>query len=344
MKNGDILVSSRFANAVYEITKAGKVVWSCARFMYRQHNPRLLPNGDLIVADSDNARVLIINHACNKILFRYGPNQPAGSGNGILWPRTFQPDGQNYVVGDSVGGRILEINRRKKQVIDKWTNLPSPFYVSVLKNHDLLTQDSYIHGAVELSPGGKITPIVKTTDPTHYPTAIVNPGFELGGPAGWKQGDLLTESLLAGQRADMKFDTSTAHSGKSSGMISWPTDTPHLSLFWFQTISVKPGHTYEFDGWMKTSKVEPCMGCDQGAGTPNPGDAEMTALFLDPNSKTTPSESSYFMGSLTGTQPWTEEVQSFQIPPGITQVEVECTLTGSGTAWFDDVKLTDETQ
>ena len=338
MTNGNILISSRFSNTVYEITKTGKVVWSCGKFMNRQHNPRLLPNGDLIVADSDDARGIVINHGCNKILFQYGPNQPVGSP--VLWPRSFQMDGNNYVIGDSLGARVLELNAQK-QIVDHWNNLPGPFYVTVLPDGNLLTQDSNIHGAVELMPGGKIQPIIHTTDPTTYPSAVVNPGFETGVPQGWKQGDLLTESLPAGQRADMKFDTSSPHSGKSSGMISWPTDTPHLSLFWFQTVSVKPGHTYEFTGYMRTDKVEPCQGCDQGFGTQNTGDANFSAAFLDPTSTLNPSQSSEPLGSMTGTQPWTQEVQSFFVPTGVTEVEIECTLTGRGTAWFDDVSLKD---
>jgi len=339
LANGNILISSRFSNAVYEITKAGKVVWSCDRFMFRQHNPRLLPNGDLIVADSDHARGLIINHACNKIVFDYGPGLPYDPT--VEWPRSFQPDGPDYVIGNSIGGSVLEINR-EKQIVDSWTRLPSPFYLSVLKNGNILTQDSNIHGAVELLPGGVVKPVVTTTNPNTYPNAIVNPSFNTSGPPGWLQGDLLTESLPAGERADMKFDTSTSHSGGSSGMISWPTNTSHLSLFWYQTINVKPNNTYDFDGWIKTSKVEQCTDCDQGPGTPNRGDATFNISYIDPHSTLNPSTVSYAPGSdAVGTQPWEEETDSVAIPAGVTQVEIQCMLNGWGTAWFDDVTFKD---
>lgn len=339
MANGDILISSRYTNAVYEVNKAGQVKWSCARFMNRQHNPRMLPDGSLIVADSDNARGLIINHACNKILFQYGP--AFYNGAEITWPRSFQPYGNNYILGDSNDNRILEVNRRK-QVVRQWTNLPAPFYVTVLKNGDLLTQDSNIHGAVELGPNGDIVKQWATRDPNTYPANVVNPGFE--SPGGWRQGDLLTETLPAGVRADMKLDSSQARSGKSSAMISWPTDTGHLNLFWFQTVSVTPGKTYNFSGWIKTDKVQPCTGCSKGTGTSNYGDALFQIIFFDPTSATTPPTSFAVAtddlgNTASGTQDWTRQTAQFTVPRGVTQVQIQAILRGRGTAWFDDVSL-----
>ncbi|HEV3311842.1 MAG TPA: carbohydrate binding domain-containing protein [Chloroflexota bacterium] len=333
--NGDILISSRFSNSVYEINKSGHVDWSCSRFMFRQHNPRLLPNGNLIVADSDDGRVLIINHACTKIRFHYG----SGS---LVWPRSFQPyPGGNFVIGDSLNERIIEINRQKK-ILQHWDNLPAPFYVTVLANGNLLTQDSNIHGAIELSPSGGIVQKFGTTDPVHHPTAVVNPGFENTGPKGWLQGDLLTETLPAGQRADMTFDTSNPHSGSSSGRISWPTNTGHLGLYWFQTLSVTPGRTYNFSGWIKTQNVTTCNGCDYGPGTQPGGNAYFYATYSDPSSPYNPPTPSVGLTSnpVNGTTAWTHVTSSFTVPSGVTELQLECRLDGRGTVWFDDVTVT----
>ena len=236
---------------------------------------------------------------------------------------------------------MIEINKQKK-VVQQWTNLPSPFYLTVLPDGSILTQDSDIHGIISLNPDGSITPVITTKDPNTYPSAVVNPGFENTGPAGWHRGDLLTESLPAGVRADMKFDTSTAHTGKSSGMISWPTNTAHLGVFWYETLDVKPGHTYDFTGWMKTNKVEPCNGCDHGPGTPNTGSADFYIAY-DGSSIHTPTTSGFAPGlPAIGTQNWQEFTSELTIPMGIHQVTIQCNLNGWGTVWFDDVTLKDE--
>ena len=339
LPNNNILISSRFTNSVYEVSKSGKVTWSCSRFMFRQHNARLLPNGNLMVADSDNGRVLIINHACNKILFNYGGTNAIGVPN-LLWPRSFQPyPGGNYIIGDSLHDRIIEINPQK-QVIKQWTNLPTPFYVTVLPDGNLLTQDTDIHGAVVLGQNGKIVASYPTTDPTQYPTSIVNPGFEIQTPRGWLQGDLLSETLPAGVRADMTFDTKVKHSGNSSGRINWTAKTGHLGLWWYQTVSVTPGRTYHFTGWIKTKNLQPCAGCDYGVGTLNDGSAYYQASFLDPSNPQNPSPPAVALGSqLTGTHGWTQVSQTFTVPAGVTELQLEARLDGKGTVWFDDTSL-----
>jgi hypothetical protein len=345
---GRILISSRYSSAVYDVDRSGKVVWSCARFMSRQHNARLLKNGNLTVADSDNARVIIVNHSCTRILFSYGGTNPFGS-MPIIWPRTFQPyPGGNFIVGDAAVGdhvldpshnRLIEINRTK-QIVWQWTNLPQPFYATVLPDGDILTQDSNIHGAVLLGAHGGIVRQYPTVDPRHYPTAVVNPGFELVQPRGWLQGDLLTETLPAGVRANMAFDTSVHHSGKSSGRITWNSPGGHLSLFWFQTLSVTPGKTYNFSGWMKTKNVQACNGCDYGVGSQPQDSAVFAVIYLRSSSPYNPSPSGAVMGNpQAGTQDWTQQTGSFTVPAGVTQVQITCRLLGRGTVWFDDVTI-----
>lgn len=338
MANGRILISSRFTNTVYEINKSGKVIWSCGRFMFRQHNPRLLPNGNLMVADSDNARVLIINHACNKILFDYGGTDNTGSPN-IIWPRSFQLyPGGNYVIGDSLHNRIIEINPHK-HIVRQWTGLPEPFYITVLPNGDLLSEDTNINGAVELGARGGIVRVYSTKDPYHYPSSIVNGGFEKFRTAGWHQGDLLTETAAPGQRADMYFDTSVHHSGRSSGRITWNAKSSHLPLFWFQNLSVTPGQTYHFEGWIKTQNVQSCSGCDYGAFTVPYPDAGYTVSYFKPGDPYNPPAGPFLGQVATGTQGWTREVGTFTTPPGVTQVQIKATLYGKGTVWFDDVSV-----
>lgn len=338
MPNNQILISSRFNNTVWEIKKNGQVTWKCARFMFRQHRARLI-RGQLWVADSDNGRVIIINHACTKIVFSYGGTNASGTPN-VIWPRSFNPyPGGKYIISDSYDSRILELNSHKK-VVRTWGQLYSPYYVEVTKNGDLLTGDENTAGALLLSPNGGIAQQYRTIDPTHYPTSVVNPGFEKGS-TGWLKGDMLTETLAPGQLPNMGIDRTVAHTGKASAYISWPQNKPHLYLFWQQIIAVKPGRTYHFSGWIKTKNVLACKGCDHGKYTQPFGAAEYYVTYLKPGDPYNPSPAGFDPGQQYsyGTMPWSEESQTFKVPSGVTRVQIQGILYGRGKVWFDGVSL-----
>lgn len=333
-QGNQVLISSRFNNTVYEVTMKGKVTWSCSKFMFRQHRPRLLPNGNLIVADSDNARVLIINHACNKILFQYGD----APGESIIWPRSFNPyPGGNYIIGDSGHNRVIEINAHK-QIVQQWTNLPSPYYVEVEKGGDMLLGDTNINGGVELSPHGGIAHQYPTVDPNHYPTSLVNGSFEQG-LKGWIKGDLTTETLPPGHLPNMGVTSSTAQAGKHSAQITWLPNTPHLFLMFQQTVSVTPGRTYHFAGWIKTKNVQTCSGCDNGKGTSPNGEAYYYIAYVDPTRPSNPTPQGVGTGTVKGTTGWTSETSTFTPPAGVTRINIQAIMYGRGTAWFDNVAL-----
>jgi hypothetical protein len=339
MPHNQVLISSRMNSTVYQVTEKGKVTWECNKFMYRQHRPRFV-DGNLWVPDSDNGRVIIINHKCSKVLFDYGPTKKPGQ---IIWPRSFNPyPGGDYLIGDSQNNRIIVINKKKKIVKGLGVkNISSPYYVDVEKNGDILTTDAGIHGAIEYSKKGKILHEWPTSDPNSYPTTVQDPSFESSSLSPWIRGDMLSETLPAGQRPDMGISTSVAHTGHNSAYINWPKNTSHLYLFFQQTLDVTPGKTYTFTGWVKTKKVKTCDGCDHGKGTKPFGAAAYYIDYVkagDPN----PPPSGVGLGYSSGTEDWEEEAASFTVPSGVTEVQIQAILYGRGEVWFDDASLTQE--
>jgi hypothetical protein len=336
LPNGHILISSRMNSTVWEIDKKGHVYWKCNRFMYHQHRPRLLPNGNLMVADSDNARVIIINHACTKILWQYDGTLPNGQPT-LLWPRSFNqlPDG-NYLIGDSLHNRLIEVTPQK-QIVRQWTDLPQPYYAEVEANGNIMLGDSPAHGAVELTPSGQIAHVYATRPPRALPPSLINPGFEVSQPHAWLKGDLLTETLPPGVRANMAYDTHVKHSGQSSARITWNHHSAHLFLFWFQPVAVQAGRTYTFSGWIKTKGVTACAECDFGKGTVPGNDAAYVIAFIKPGPYA--ALPAVTLPPLKGTTGWVHETKTFKVPDGVIGVVVECVLYGKGTVWFDDVSL-----
>lgn len=74
--------------------------------LYEQHNPDRLPSSDtLIVADSENDRIVELNATTQETIWKYGGNSR------LNWPRDADrlPSG-NTLISDSFNDRVIEVN------------------------------------------------------------------------------------------------------------------------------------------------------------------------------------------------------------------------------------------
>ncbi|HEX2927658.1 MAG TPA: cellulose binding domain-containing protein [Ruminiclostridium sp.] len=143
------------------------------------------------------------------------------------------------------------------------------------------------------------------------PQEIPNPGFESlnsdGTPSGWTQ--ISDENSLA-------IDSTVKNSGNYSARI---TDG-YFDLYELNT-NVEPNTHYLISGYIKTSNVETPY--DTGAYLEIPGATANDCVFSN---------------SIAGTQDWTP-VYLHWYSGNNTSLKMQCRLGGSGTAWFDDIKL-----
>ena len=86
----DLIVTDRtHPGRVVEFSQAGKPIWtyavtSGAGELNRPTVAQVLPNNDVLVVDSGNDRVVVIDPTSSKIVWQYGHTGVAGAGNGFL--------------------------------------------------------------------------------------------------------------------------------------------------------------------------------------------------------------------------------------------------------------------
>jgi membrane associated rhomboid family serine protease len=150
---------------------------------------------------------------------------------------------------------------------------------------------------------------------------IKNRGFEAG-LEGW------TTAIL-GPRPRFEFDTDVVREGRQALRVSAPIPT---DAGCYQEVMLKPGQWYRFSGWVRTRGLDP-------HGAPVHGTFHIHARAVnDIIARGT---------NHGGDTEWTEVAITFQARgDGLTRI---CVFfvgfgRGTGTAWFDDLKLVEVSQ
>jgi alpha-N-arabinofuranosidase len=145
---------------------------------------------------------------------------------------------------------------------------------------------------------------------------LTNPGFE-SGTDGW-------QAAVYGAPAKIEADAETVHEGKRSLRVS-SAEPSDAALG--QDVTLSPGKPYRLRGWVRTRGLDPHGAPVYGTlQVQTPGGASVIASGKNHG----------------GDTDWTEETLDFEAPPGgRTRVSVFFTGfgKGTGTAWFDDLKI-----
>ena len=153
LPDGTTMISLKNFNKVIIVntTAAGEVLWEYGDYyndtmLNGPHNPEYTPRGTILMADSDNHRIIEVNMTTKEIIWEYAP-----TGDEFLgWPRDADllPNG-NMLICDSLwqgSGRntIWEINTTTKEVV--W------HYDTVGNNYDADRLDTVLPTVHVLSP------------------------------------------------------------------------------------------------------------------------------------------------------------------------------------------------
>jgi outer membrane protein assembly factor BamB len=119
LENGNFQLSIRNFDVILEVDPETNVIADVVgrptehSVMNEQHNPMRL-NGTVLVADSENDRVVEVDVETNQVVWEY---DGTGSGKLLQWPRDVDrmPNG-NTLITDSRNFRLLEIDRTGKLV------------------------------------------------------------------------------------------------------------------------------------------------------------------------------------------------------------------------------------
>jgi hypothetical protein len=167
-----------------------------------------------------------------------------------------------------------------------------------------------------------------TSTPTNSPTPTIhvpNGGFENGTGRTANEWEAIT---WAGSPTFARV-TNIKHSGNYSVRI---TNTSGAIGGWDKEnqfmIPIFGGSTYSVEVWIKTQKVS----AETGNG------AVLLIQYFDGNGKMTNVEA--LSTPLTGTKDWTQVQLPLTAPLNAVNLRITLLLKGNGTAWFDDVTVT----
>ncbi|GIW22986.1 MAG: hypothetical protein KatS3mg068_1993 [Candidatus Sericytochromatia bacterium] len=159
--NHKIFIINRYKSSVW---KFGEKEEDNIYHIDRPQYVELIKDEYVLIADTDNHRVIKVYRPTKEIVWEYGIKGIMGSGNNQLGhPRaaTMTPN-NNILITDQYSCRIIEVNHDKQIVwsFGGWTNgkniLLAPYYAQRLENSNTLITDWSNHTVIEVDLEGNI--------------------------------------------------------------------------------------------------------------------------------------------------------------------------------------------
>ena len=156
MRNFDMIVEVNYtAEKNGPSNNPDNIIWYYGDYgnhslLYRQHNPDYLSNGNIIISDSENNRIIEVNYTTKNVEWLYQ--------GGLDWPRDADemPDG-NILITDSLGSRVIKINKESKEIVWQYKgDLINPYEADLLENGNVLVGNGIGGVVYEINPNGVV--------------------------------------------------------------------------------------------------------------------------------------------------------------------------------------------
>lgn len=317
LENGHFLISDRYNSSIWEVDRTGKIFWSYNKTKL-QHAPYQIDNGNIIIADSENNKIIEINKKGEKIWEYF---------SGLNWPRFAQRlKNGNTLITDSNNHRIIEVTKDGRIVFEYGKGeLSMPYQAEELADGDILIADGQHGRLIKIDRKGKIKWRFEKKkflllDWLLLPSQIKNGGAEEleknGLPRYWTACD-----LLAPDEGIFSIDKKEKFSGKNSFKIE-ANSGMNKNKMWGYFLKNINAKKISLKCMIKTKNVK------GGAGVSINFADSRVGLLGGMNSKIYNNDTE-----------WTELVIVAPVPKGTKVIAVLLSLVGTGTVWWDDVKL-----
>jgi len=171
IRNFDLVVEVNYtAEIIGNSNSPDNIVWWYGDYgdfslLNKQHNPDYLANGNIIVADSQNNRIIEVSKSTKEIVWTYD--------EGLKWPRDADElEDNRLLITDCFNNQIIEIDRDSKEILWKYSkNMIIPYEADLLENGNVLISGDYGGKVLEVDRDGKIV--------WQYGKSAVRAGFHL---------------------------------------------------------------------------------------------------------------------------------------------------------------------
>lgn len=117
-----ILISIRNFDMVVEVnySETKEIIWHYGEptkkdKLNHQHNPDIRENGNIIICDSENHRIIEVDYETKQVVWEYSPDFPEGK---LRWARDCDDLGNGtYLITDSNNGRVFLLDRETKEIL-----------------------------------------------------------------------------------------------------------------------------------------------------------------------------------------------------------------------------------
>ena len=147
-----LMISLRNFNLVLEVNYSDtrEVIWWYGEpqdftTLNHQHNPDIRDNGNVIICDSENRRIIEVDYNTKEVVWKFRLDFPRGE---LRWARDCDDIGNGtYMITDSNNGRIFFVDRESKTIIKEFGGwyLAQPYesdYVEIDGKKWILVGDS----------------------------------------------------------------------------------------------------------------------------------------------------------------------------------------------------------
>jgi hypothetical protein len=182
LSDGNVLIADGINNRLIEVNKDKSIVWKygCSELSIAEkclygngpgflRNPNYateLSNGDLLITDSENNRIIEINKS-DDVVWEYK--------SGLNIPQSANPTDNAILIANYRNNNVLKVSK-DKQVIWEMAGLKLPTFATLTKTGTILIADSYNNHIIEVDNNKNILTEINDT------TEAVKPMFPLFRP------------------------------------------------------------------------------------------------------------------------------------------------------------------
>lgn len=161
----EFMLVDRTKNKVLRILRDGTYAWrfgdTGTETLNKPHTCSVTKDKTVLIADTDNHRVIEVNPQTLEIIWQFGQKGQSGSGQLLNRPRSAirlaSGDGHT-LIADQGNGRVIAVDKSGKIIWDFHgrEHLSGPFFVQPLPSNHVLITDWGAHTVIEVSPTGEV--------------------------------------------------------------------------------------------------------------------------------------------------------------------------------------------